>query len=179
MAGVRSEFTREYMMKRTKLLAGLFFPLVALTACTTTGIGGGQLSGAGVSDEAVRFNWKSTDGGITGSMQAVLPDQTFAGRFFQITQQTRADMLNPLWTHWRAGWYDWPYWGGYAGVAYPTTQFITHYSGKVVATLEAPDQQRMRCRFHLVEPAHGMAGGGEGECQLSAGRLVRATFPGK
>jgi len=166
-------------MKSVKFLSGLLFSLAALTACTTTGIGGGQMSGVGAAEEPVSFTWTSTDGGITGSMQAVLPGQIFSGRFFQITQQTRADMLNPLWTHWRSGWYDWPYWGGYAGAPYPTTQFLTHYSGKVVSTLEAPDQQRMRCRFHLVEPAQGMAGGGEGECQLSAGRLVRAVFPGK
>jgi hypothetical protein len=61
---------------------------------------------------------------------------------------------------------------------YPTVQFITHYSGKVVATLDAPGNQRMRCRFHLVEPSRGMGGGGEGECQLSDGRLVRAVFAG-
>ena len=54
-----------------------------------------------------------------------------------------------------------------------------HYSGKVVATLEAPEQQRMRCRFHLVAPARGMSGGGEGQCQLSDGRALRASFAGK
>lgn len=166
-------------MKSTMQFASLLLAVATLSSCTSTGIGGGQLSGQGAADEPVSFSWKSTDGGITGSMQAVLPGHTFAGRFFQITQQTRGDILNPLWTHWRLGWNDWPYWGGYAGAAYPATQFITHYSGKVVATLEAPDQQRMRCRFHLVEPAQGMSGGGEGECQLSEGRLVRAVFPGR
>ncbi len=163
-------------MKTAKLIAA-FVPLVlVMTACTSTGIGGGQISGAGAPEQAVAFNWKSTDGGMSGSMTAALPGLTFQGRFFQVTQTTRSEVLTPLWTHWRHGWYDWPYWVGPSPFAYPTVQFITHYSGKVVATLEAQDKQRMRCRFHLVEPVRGMAGGGEGECQLSDGRVVRADF---
>jgi hypothetical protein len=152
---------------------------LALAACTTTGVGGGQLAANGGEAQPVAFSWRSTDGGITGSMTAVLPGKTFEGRFFQITQQTRTEVLDPLWMHWHHGWYDWPYWGYPSGGPYPTTRFITHYSGKVVATLEAPEQQRMRCRFHLVEPARGMSGGGEGQCQLSDGRTVRASFAGK
>lgn len=152
--------------------------MVTLAACTSTGIGGGHLSGAGATEEPVVFNWTSTDGGISGTMSAALPaGMVFQGRFFQITQQTRAEVLDPLWTHWRPGWNDWPYWGSPFSPPYPTTQFITHYSGKVVATLASPDQQHMRCRFHLVKPAQGMSGGGEGECQLAAGQVVRAVFP--
>lgn len=146
--------------------------LLALTACTTTGMGGGQIATAGGPELPVAFSWKSADGGISGSMTASLPGAQFQGRFFQITQHTRSEVLTPLWTHWRHGWYDWPYWG-----SYPTTQFITHYSGKVVATLESNDQQRMRCRFHMVDPSQGMSGGGEGECQLSDGRAIKASFP--
>jgi hypothetical protein len=151
-----------------------------LTACTTTGIGGGQLTGAGADEQAVVFTWRSTDGAMSGSMNAQLPNETYTGRFFQITRQTRSEVLAPLWTHWSLGWYDWPYWGGVAQgpypYPYPTVQFITHYSGKVVATLESPGNQRLRCRFHLAEPARGMLGGGEGECQLTGGRVVRALF---
>jgi hypothetical protein len=65
------------------------------------------------------------------------------------------------------------------GTPYPMMQFITHYSGKVVTTLAASGDQRMRCRFHLAAPARGMSGGGEGECQLNDGRVVRVEFPGK
>jgi hypothetical protein len=154
--------------------------LAVLAACTTTGMGGGQLTGAGADEQAVVFTWRSTDGAMSGTMNAQLPNETYTGRFFQITRQTRSEVLAPLWTHWSLGWYDWPYWGGVAQgpypYPYPTVQFITHYSGKVVATLESPGNQRMRCRFHLAEPARGMLGGGEGECQLSGGRVVRALF---
>lgn len=150
-----------------------------LAACTTTGTGGGQVAVAGGQDQPVAFTWTSTDGGISGSMTAALPGQTFQGRFFQITKQTRSEVLAPLWVHWRHGWHDWPYWGHPFGAPYPTTQFITHYSGKVVATLESTGNQRMRCRFHMVDPVRGMSGGGEGQCQLSDGRTVQATFAGQ
>jgi len=134
------------------------------------------MSAAGVPDQPVEFAWKSTDGGITGTMTASFPGATFEGRFFQITSLTKSEMLDPLWTHWRRGWYDWPYWGSPWSPPYPTTQFITHYSGKVVATLTSEGGQNMRCRFHLSEPAMGMRGGGQGECQLSNDRLIRAVF---
>lgn len=166
-------------MKTARLVSMLLWLIFALAACTTTGIGGGQMSGAGAQDEPVTFSWKSTDGGISGTMTASLPGMIFQGRFFQITEQTRAEVLNPLWLHWHSGWNDWPYWGGPMAPAFPTTQFITYYSGKVVATLESEGKQRMRCRFHLVDPVSGMSGGGEGECQLSEGRVVRAVFTGK
>lgn len=167
-------------MKTARTFTPLLPVLLALTACTTTGIGGGQLSGAGMPEQPVTFTWTSTDGGISGTMTAALPDQTYQGRFFQITQHTRSEVLTPLWMHWDHGWYDWPYWNRpFPPPPYATTRFITHYSGKVVATLEAAGAQRMRCRFHLVEPVRGMSGGGEGECQLSDARVVRAVFSAK
>lgn len=163
-------------MKTARCLPALLFLLLALSACTTTGSGGGQIAGAQTQEVRVVFDWKSTDGGISGTLTAALPGLTFAGRFFQITQQTRSEVLTPLWTHWQRGWYDWRYWDHPALFPFPTTQFITHYSGKVVATLQAEGRQHMRCRFHLVAPARGMSGGGEGECELSDGRRVRAAF---
>ena len=173
-------------MRKNRPLAGrawswlAVLTLAVLAACTTTGMGGGQLTGAGADEQAVVFTWRSTDGAMSGTMNAQLPNETYTGRFFQITRQTRSEVLAPLWTHWSLGWYDWPYWGGVAQgpypYPYPTVQFITHYSGKVVATLESPGNQRLRCRFHLAEPARGMLGGGEGECQLTGGRVVRALF---
>jgi hypothetical protein len=167
-------------MSRQSTLNGLAATLaLALGACTTTGIGGGQLSVAGAPDAPVTFSWKSTDGGMSGTMIASIPGANFQGRFFQITRQTLGEVLNPLWTNWHRGWYDWPYWGHPFSNPYPTTQFITYYSGKVVATLESEGNQHMRCRFHLAEPAQGMSGGGEGECQLSDARVIRAVFTDK
>lgn len=155
----------------------VFFALL-FTACTTTGVGDGQIMEKGRPELQVTFAWKSKDNGMSGEMTASLPDANYQGRFFQITQSTRSEVLVPLWTHWRHGWYDWPYWG-YPGIEpYPATRFITHYSGKVVATLDAGGGKHMRCRFHLADPARGMSGGGEGQCQLSDGRTLKATFAG-
>lgn len=166
------------MTKLHSIIVG-FVWIVALSACTSTGSGVGQTTKEGVSDQTVEFSWKSTDGGISGSISASLPATNFEGRFFQITSQTRSEALDPLWRHWRRGWHDWPYWGSTWPYPYPTTQFITHYSGKVVASLASESGQNMRCRFHLSEPVMGMRGGGQGECQISDGRVVRATFAGK
>ena len=167
-------------MKFAKLVFAIVPLIWSLAGCTTTGIGGGQVADAGGQEQPMTFSWTSKDGGISGSMTASLPGAIFQGSFFQITQQTRAEVLVPLWNNWRLGWYDWPYWGGpMMTPPFPATQFITHYSGKVVATLESANSQRMRCRFHLIQPARGMSGGGEGECQLSDGRTVRANFGSK
>jgi hypothetical protein len=54
---------------------------------------------------------------------------------------------------------------------------MTHYSGKVVANLSAPDGKHMRCTFQLVHPSDGMAGGGAGGCQMPSGKGIDATFP--
>ncbi len=149
--------------------------LCALTACTSTGSGGGQIAATDGNPIPVSFSWKSTDGGMSGTMNASLPNATYQGNFFQITRETRFEMLMPLWRDWRPGWHDWPYWG-YRSMPYPSTHFYTYYSGKVLATLESENKTKMRCRFHLVDPSRGMRGGGEGECQLSDGKLIQANF---
>ena len=161
---------------RAMVLAGLVF---ALMGCTVTGTGGGELSGANAQPAPVEFSWTSKDAGMTGTMTAQIGPLVFEGRFFQITQQTRVESLGPLWSHWNQGWYDWPYAGGPWSPPYPQSRFITTYTGKVLATLEATGQAPMRCRFHLVEPAMGMRGGGEGECQLAPDKVVRAVFAGR
>ena len=159
-------------LKRLALLALAF----GLMACTTLGTGGGEVAGGDGVSAPVSFQWRSTDGGMSGTLTAVLPELAFQGPFFQITRQTRVESLTPLWTHWHHGWSDWPYGGESYTPMLPGPQFITYYSGKVLATLEAPGNQRMRCRFYLVTPSRGMGGGGEGECQLTGGREVRAVF---
>jgi hypothetical protein len=70
---------------------------------------------------------------------------------------------------------------GWRGAAYwdagPSTDFIRHYSGRVVANLATPSATHMRCQFQLVHPSDGMAGGGSGQCQLPDGKTVDAIFP--
>ncbi len=164
------------MNKSAAVAATMLASLVVLGGCTTMGTGQGDISRDHQPGAPVHFTWKSTDGGISGSMVANLPDATYTGRFFQITRQTRGETLTPIWDGWHEGWYDWPYWSQPWPAPYDVTQFITYYSGKVVANLATNGGQRMRCRFHLADPAGGMSGGGEGECQLSDGRVINAVF---
>ena len=145
---------------------------VALTllACTTIGSGSGSLSPG---NTPVAFAWTSKDGGNTGSMSATLGNGApFNGPFLQVTSTVRTDAFEPMWRGWRRGWGDWGYWG-----SYPYSEFATRYSGKVVANLNGPDSQQLRCRFHLNDAPAGMAGGGQGECQVTGGRTVDAVFP--
>lgn len=150
--------------------------LLVLGACTTTGMWGGELAREGKADEPVLLSWKSTDGGISGAMTATLPDATYQGRFFQITEQTQRQVVSPLWDGWSQGWVDWPYWGWGTYGPYEWTQFVTRYSGKVLANLQTDAGQHMRCRFHLAHPSQGMSGGGDGECQLQDRGVVHARF---
>jgi hypothetical protein len=144
--------------------------LVAISAgCTTMGTGFGSTpSGA----NPTTFNWKSSDG-VSGTMNATLSDGTvYSGQFFQITRDTTVDSVAPLWVGWHSGWRGAGYWD-----AAPSPDFITHYTGRVVANLAAPSATHMRCKFQLIHPSEGMAGGGSGECQLPDGKTIDATFP--
>jgi hypothetical protein len=113
---------------------------------------------------------------VSGSINAALADgSTYSGRYFQITQDTTVDSIGPLWTAgWDSGWAGrggWGYWN-----AAPAPDFIKQYAGWVVANLGAPGGERARCKFHLVHPAEGIAGGGTGQCQTPDGQTVDATF---
>jgi hypothetical protein len=147
--------------------------LSAAAGCTTTGMGYGNIAGDG--EKPVTFRWHGTDP-VSGTMSATLPDGvSYSGPYFQITQQTSQQMLGPLWDGWGYGWgeWGWPYYWGDP----PADEFVTRYSGKVVANLTAKDGSRVRCRFRLAYPAQGMAGGGQGQCQLKDGKTIDVTFP--
>lgn len=145
-----------------------------LAGCTTTGMGGGDLVRTGKANVPVLFSWTSKDGSIDGTMTATLPNATYQGRFFQIKSTQTTQSLAPMWDGWAYGWTDWPYWGPPGG--FDAVSFSTLYSGKVVANLRSPGGDLMRCRFHMIQPESGMQGGGSGECQLSSGGTIQATF---
>src|SRR5438445_13862649 len=88
-----------------KAMTAILCAGIALSACTTMGSGSGSVSPGG---EAVKFSWKSTDGGISGTMSAALKDgQTFSGPYLQVTSTTRSQDFDPLWTGWEYGWGAW------------------------------------------------------------------------
>jgi hypothetical protein len=148
--------------------------IAALAACTTTGIIGADIVSNGRAVQPVLISWKSTDGSIDGSMTATLPDSTYQGRFLQITRQSDANAMDPMWAGWQVGWPDWGFGGMPTG--YDFMQFTTIYSGKVIANLRNAGGDLMRCRFQVAQPDRGMAGGGTGECQLADGRTMQANF---
>jgi hypothetical protein len=148
--------------------------LMALASgCTTMGTGTGSTpSGA----NPVDFSWKSSDS-VSGTMNASLSDgKTYSGQFFQITKETTVDNIGPLWSMgWGPGWGrrgGWDYWD-----AMPSAEFVTHYSGRVVANLGTASGEHMRCKFQLAHPSSGMVGGGKGQCQMPGGKTIDATFP--
>lgn len=159
--------------------ANLFFSTSSLIAastllgCTTMGQGSGFIPASKSHDQAVAFNWKSKNGGQSGTLSATLPNRkVFSGPFFQITSQTEVDDIEPLWNGWDYGWFGWNYWDPRHEIG-----FITRYSGKVVANLVSSSGDHMRCRFHLGHPYQGMSGGGDGECQLQNQEQLNAYFP--
>jgi hypothetical protein len=143
------------------------------TGCKSTGGGEGRTARG---DVAVTFQWEQSSA-TSGELRATVvkpgaPAETYRGKFFQITRESRLETLAPLWAGWYPGWVGWRYWG-----PEPQYSFITHYTGHVVANLEGPDNQRMRCQFQLLRASAGLKGGGKGECQLPSGETIKADFP--
>jgi hypothetical protein len=155
---------------RSAPLFALLCAGIALSACTTMGIGTGSVTPG---NTPVKFAWKSTDGGNSGTMSATLAGgNSFSGTYLQVTSDAHSVDFNPLWTGWNYGWGDWGF-----GDRFPQDEFTTVYSDRVMANLQSADGERMRCRFHLNHPIDGMTGGGQGECQLKGGHSVDAVFP--
>jgi len=155
-----------------QLLTGL--AAVALVSCQTAGTGSGNVRGT---HKPVAFTWQSTDS-VSGDITATFgTGRVFKGNYFQISDDLRAERLVPLWDGWgpphRHG--DWRHWA-----RDPGPEFYKRYSGRVLANLHAEDGESMRCKFTLISPARGMAGGGEGRCQLSdSSQEIEAEFPRK
>lgn len=155
--------------RRAAAIAALCGALAATAACTTMGTGSGELAKAG---GPVSFSWKASGADTSGQMSATLADgRQFDGPFVQMTRERRVE-LEPLWIGWPHRWADWR-WRTFG----PSEAFETVYGGQVVANLKGPGSDRMRCRFTLNAPSAGMAGGGQGQCQLADGRQVDAVFP--
>ena len=145
----------------------------ALVGCTSTGTGMGESPNG---QPTVSFTWQQSNP-QSGMLEATVagPDgaqEQYKGKFFQITRDSDVQTMASVWSPWYPRWRGWPYWG-----PEPSESFITYYTGQVVANLEGPNGQRMRCHFRLLQSSEGMRGGGQGECQLPTGETIRAEFP--
>ena len=137
-------------------------------ACTTTGTGTGYSLN---SDVRASFAWQSSGTG-TGKLTATLSSgDIYQGSYFQVTRASSVQYLAPLWRGWHRTWRGWRYWDNQPSVA-----FVTHSTGRVVALLDGPNDNHMRCVFRLRQPARGMAGGGQGKCQLPSGKNIAAKL---
>src|SRR5882762_4384209 len=103
----------------SKTMTAILCAAIGLGACTTMGTGSGSVSPGG---EAAKFSWKSTDGGVSGTMSAALKDgQSFSGLYLHVTSTTRSQDSYPLWNGWE---YVWGGWGGFG--PFPGTAFTPH-----------------------------------------------------
>lgn len=169
------------------MLLALVLALVA--GCATSGMGSGRVEAPGKPDaegEAV-FTWRASADATRGDIEAELPDgRIFRGSFRQVSRATLAEPgswwgeLDPAHAGGgpEEGWGDrghaWRY-----GATSDHSGFVRHYSGHVVAQLDGPRGERMRCSFALARPEDGPASGGVGECELSGGeRIEHATLRG-
>jgi hypothetical protein len=147
--------------------------LALCAGCAHAGTGQGQLekpTGQGEQAEGpVVFNWSSDSDPSEGKLTATLSDgRVFDGTYLQLTSTTLEPTYGPYYSAW-AG----PRWGvGGPWYTGPQDQFVTEYSGKVIAHLTSPDDTRMRCKFVLRKPESGMLGGAQGDCQLSTKESV-------
>jgi hypothetical protein len=161
-------------MNKTLLGALTCAAALTLSACQTSGTGTGSGNVRGTS-KPVAFTWESTDS-TSGTITATFGSgRVFRGNYFQITRDTRVERLDPLWDGWGRPYRrnSWRYWDRNS-----ETQFVKTYSGRVLANLADERGEHMRCRFTLISPARGMAGGGEGRCELSdSPREINAEFP--
>jgi len=99
------------MTARSFSVAAASLIALAITGCTTTGIGTGQAVGQNI---GATFTYRET-GGTRGTMVAQLSNgQVFQGPFFQITSESVAD-YGPLWNGWGPGWGWGGGWGGRGG----------------------------------------------------------------
>jgi hypothetical protein len=154
-------------------LAGVF----ATFGCKHEGVGSGLLekpppgasAGGEKTEGLVEFVWRSGADPSQGQIEATTPDgRKFIGTFIQPRSQVWSDAYDPYWDVWTSSAWGVPVpW--YAG---SQDAFLTAYSGKALAHLTSSDGTRMRCLFLLRDPAAGMAGGGEGDCQLSTHERV-------
>jgi hypothetical protein len=140
----------------------------SLAACTTIGVGNGELRPG---NTPVEFDWSSKDGSMSGAMSARLgTGASYTGTFVQIIQQEGL-APQPMWNDWPGIWDGWG-----TEISYPPSSVTTQYSGSVEASLATADGQRMQCHFILNAPVAGMHGGGQGDCRLGDGRTIAAAF---
>lgn len=157
--------------------------LALLGACAQKGSMQGTVKGPGPGMGAtVVMNWSSPEGErVQGTLNVMMPNgETYTGPYVQVTDGTQDAELTPYWSGWPdQNWRSWSG-GGDADIENGSdennSRFQVLYGNKVIANLDGDQGGQMRCRFTLMDAVAGMAGGGQGECQLDDGEEVKAKF---
>jgi len=168
---------------RSRTLQWSSCTLVLLLGCySTSGAASAKLIQPGANKAApvskaqtISFVWKSEAGAPEkGAISVMLPDgKRYAGMYRQVTHKYDSEYYAPMWTGWDPYWTRWSVPWDRNSVIVDGDTWVTVYTDRVVARLNGPNQENMRCRFTLDEPESGMAGGGIGDCQLSNGLAVK------
>lgn len=125
-------------------------------------------TGALKSKGEVRLSWSSASDISHGEIHVDLPDgRQFTGTFVQPQRGQWRDTYNTYYGAWTGQWGRASPW--YSG---SRSSFAIQYADTVLAHLESADGTRMRCGFALYAPDVGIAGGGQGDCQLSTNEDV-------
>jgi hypothetical protein len=155
------------------LRSTLLLSVALCCACTTAGVGTGLLASPGKpeAEGSVDFRWSSGFDTTHGDISAVLPDgRVFTGRYLQMTSSSVSQYFD-AWSPLGA-----PYYGGGLGGVYwepiNAAAFATYYSGRVLAQLDGPEGEMMRCVFALEDPVAGPRKGGLGDCELTTGERI-------
>jgi hypothetical protein len=119
-------------MNKIALGMGIALASLALAACETPGAGGTGAGNVRGTQKPVAFTWQSDDSD-SGDITATFGNgRVFKGKYYQITDSTRVEHLDPLWDGWarpaRSG--GWRYWS-----EDDRRDFVREYEGRV---LESP-----------------------------------------
>lgn len=130
--------------------------------------------------EQVSFTWKEAKGkdkAHSGTIETTLPDgETFEGQYHEIIATTTIETIEGFYGSWYGDpWADWT-WGGAWPRYATTTEYLSYYTGHIVALLGGNRGTTMRCDFQVADATRGLKSGGEGECQLSNGDRITAVF---
>ena len=159
------------------LVAAVAMGLVA--GCASTGPIQGQLAIPGqAAPDRVQMTYVTDRFDEGGTLSVTLPTgERFSGRFVQITSTTAVESVGPTWASWGPVWSEWgPFGESWVSGPNDVITFRRNYTGKVVATLFGDRGNMIRCWFKLANPPGGMRDGGAGECQLSTGGTINASF---
>ncbi len=145
--------------------------LALFGGCATTGSASGRVTDRDGDVVPARIGWSTPSPyGTHGRMVVTLPDGSGYIGDYRLVGTPDAMTLS-LFEPWRVGWPDWPL--PWEGAALPPDVAVSddgalleRYRGLAIASLESPSGEHLRCRFGLLQPTIGLAGGVDGDCQV-------------